>query len=109
MPDMQRLTIQPDAEYGDLRVIREVPLAYKGKSPIHKKRVVICRCSCGREVPVRLDHLRSGHTASCGKCGLELDGERKTVKAWAASRGIKESTLRARLKAMSLREALERR
>jgi hypothetical protein len=97
---MQRLTIKPETEYGDLTVVREV------ESP--DKRRFLCRCSCGREVRVRLDHLRSGHTASCGKCGLELDGERKTVKAWAASRGIKESTLRARLKVMGLAEALKR-
>jgi hypothetical protein len=98
---MQRLAIQPETEYGDLLTIREV------ESP--GKRRFLCRCSCGREVPVRLDHLRSGHTQSCGKCGLELDGVRKTLKAWAAARGIKESTLRARLKVVGMREALERR
>ena len=26
----------------------------------------LCRCECGREVAVRGDHLRYGHTASCG-------------------------------------------
>lgn len=97
---MQRIEVTHGDEYGDLRVIREV------ESP--GKRSFLCRCSCGREMPVRLDHLRSGHTESCGACGLELDGERKTLKAWAASRGIKESTLRARLKVMPLREALAR-
>lgn len=106
---MKRLTIPPETEFGDLRVVREVALAYKGHSPTTKKRVFICRCSCGREVPVRLDHLRSGHTESCGACGLELDGVRKTVKAWAAARGVNESTLRARLKVMGLREALQKR
>jgi len=101
---MQRLTIQPDTEFGDLRVVREVD------SPTTPgKRSFLCRCSCGREETFRLDHLRSGHTSSCGKCGLELDGVRKTVKEWAASRGIKESTLRARLKTMGLREALAKR
>jgi hypothetical protein len=101
---MQRLTIPPETEFGDLLVVREV------ESPVQPgKRCFLCRCSCGREVPVRLDHLRSGHTSSCGSCGLELDGVRKTVKAWAVARGIKESTLRARLKVMGLREALERR
>lgn len=85
-------------------MIREV------ESPVQPwKRCFLCRCSCGREAIFRLDHMRSGHTASCGKCGLELDGVRKTVKAWAAARKIKESTLRARLKVMGLREALERR
>ena len=101
---MQRLAIPPETEFGDLRVVCETD---SPSTP--NKRSFLCRCSCGREVPVRLDHLRSGHTESCGACGLELDGVRKTVKAWAAARGIKESTLRARLKAMGLREALAKR
>jgi hypothetical protein len=97
---MQRLTIPPNTEYGDLLVIREV------ESP--GKRCFLCCCSCGREVSVRLDHLRSGHTSSCGKCGLEHDGQRKTLREWAASIGRDESTLRARLKVMGLGEALKR-
>lgn len=97
---MQRLTIQPETEYGDLRVVREVES--------NGKRRFRCRCSCGQEVIVRLDHLRSGHTTSCGRCGLEHNGQRKTLKAWAASIGIAESTLRARLKGMGLSEALQR-
>ena len=103
---MQRLTIPPETEFGDLRVVREVDAA---STSTPSKRSFLCRCSCGSEVTVRLDHLRSGHTSSCGKCGLELDGVRKTVKAWAAARGINESTLRARLKTMGLREALAKR
>ena len=97
---MQRVEVLPETVYGDLSVIREVES--------QGKRRFSCRCSCGRQVTVRLDHLRSGHTESCGQCGLELDGKRKTLKAWAASNGINESTLRARLKAMPLREALKR-
>jgi hypothetical protein len=97
---MQRLTIPPETEYGDLRVVLEV------ESP--GKRLFLCRCSCGREVTIRLDHLRTGHTSSCGRCGIEFNGERKTLLEWAASRGLNESTLRARLKVMGMREALER-
>lgn len=26
----------------------------------------LCRCGCGKEIIVRGDHLRSGHTTSCG-------------------------------------------
>jgi len=101
---MQRLTITPETEYGGLLAIREV------ESPSTPgKRHFLCRCPCGREVTVRLDHLISGHTQTCGKCGLELDGVRKTLREWAASIGRHESTLRARLKVMGLREALARR
>ena len=30
------------------------------------KQTWLCRCGCGKEVAVRGDHLKSGHTASCG-------------------------------------------
>ena len=51
------LTGQP---FGRLIVIREY-----GRS---KNRQVtwLCRCDCGGEVVVTSDHLRSGHTKSCG-------------------------------------------
>lgn len=28
-----------------------------------------CKCACGRDVVVRADHLKSGHTTSCGLHG----------------------------------------
>ena len=93
----------PGDEYGSLEVIREV------EPGAHSKRRFLCRCSCGSETETRLDHLRSGHSNSCGRCGLELRGERKTLREWAREYNIKESTLRARLKVMGLAEALGRR
>lgn len=97
---MKRLEIPQGTKYDDLEVVREV------ESP--GKRHFLCVCSCGNEVEVRLDHLRSGHTSSCGKCGIEHGGKRKTVAQWAKDSGINESTLRARLKVMGIREALKR-
>jgi len=96
---MRRLVVSIGEEYGLLRVIREL-------EAIGRRRV-LCLCGCGNEVEVRLDHLRGGQK-SCGGCGLEYRGERRTLKSLAAERGIKESTLRARLKVMGLGEALER-
>ena len=98
---MRRLEIAVGSRFGELEVIREV------ESPI-SKRYFLCECSCGREFEARLDHLRSGHTQSCGRCGLEWRGERRTLREWARMWGIKESTLRARLKVMDMGEALER-
>jgi hypothetical protein len=98
---MRPLVVKHGDEYGDLQVICE--LVSSGK------RHFLCRCSCGREVEVRLGHLRSGHTSSCGRCGLEYRGERRTLREWAASLGITEGGLRARLKVMSVGEALTRR
>ena len=97
---MRRIEINPGDEYGDLIVVRELESS--------GKRQVICRCTCDAEVEVRLDHIRSGHTSSCGRCGLEYRGERKTLRGWAEMYNIKESTLRARLKVMGMGEALGR-
>ena len=98
---MKRIVVNPGDEYGDLVVVRELETS--------GKRRFLCRCACGNETEVRLGHLRSGHTTTCGKCGLEFRGERKTLREWARLYGINESTLRARLKVMGLGEALAKR
>lgn len=97
---MRRLEVIPGTMYGDLKVIKEV----ESKS----KRHFLCECSCGNKSTVRLGHLTSGHSTSCGQCGILFQGQKKTVAQWARMHGIKESTLRARLKIMDLREALKR-
>lgn len=97
---MRRIEISNGTCFGDLEVIHEVES--KGK------RRFLCQCACGQQVTARLNHLRSGHTSSCGRCGLEHNGKRKTIREWASLYGLKESTLRARLKLMGIREALER-
>lgn len=97
---MRRLEIKSGIEFGDLKVIKEVESS--------GKRQFLCECSCGRQVVVRLGHLRSGHSTTCGNCGVEFKGQRKTVRAWASLYGLKESTLRARLKVMDIGEALKR-
>ena len=98
---MKRLEIAADEKYGELVMVQEV-------EQISSKRRFLCECSCGAEVVVRLDHLRSGHTQSCGNCGIEHDGERMSLRDWASMVGLPESTLRARLKTMDMREALLR-
>jgi len=98
---MQRIEVATGEKYGDLTVVREA-----GK--VNGKRNFLCKCSCGKKAVVRLGHLRSGHSTTCGNCGLLLNGERKTVSEWASLHGLKESTLRARLKVMDLSEALKR-
>jgi hypothetical protein len=97
---MRLVIVNPGDEYGGMTVIHELESS--------GKRRFLCRCSCGNETEVRLDHLRSRHTTSCGRCGIEHKGKRNTIRGWANLYGIKESTLRARLKIMGMREALER-
>lgn len=97
---MKPIEVSNGKKYGSLMVIEEVKSI--------GKRKFRCKCSCGREVDVRLDHLQSGHTSSCGNCGVEHEGKRNSIKEWAKMYKINESTLRARLKTMTMREALER-
>lgn len=96
---MSRHEINPGTSYGKLVVIRELASG--------KKRRFLCRCDCGEELSVRLDHLRSGHSTSCGKCGILYLGQRKSLRQWAKAYKIKESTLRLRLKTMSMGEAVQ--
>jgi hypothetical protein len=97
---MRRINVAAGEKYGELRVICEISS--------NGKRKFQCKCDCGANVEVRLDHLRSGHTSSCGSCGISYAGKRMTIKQWAEAYGLNESTLRARLKVMSIGEALER-
>lgn len=97
---MRRIEVKPGYAYGDLKVIREVES--------QGKRQFLCECACGQKATVRLGHLRSGHSTSCGRCGIEFKGKRKTICQWASLYGLKESTLRARLKVMGISEALKR-
>jgi|688.fasta_scaffold04177_26 hypothetical protein len=98
---MKKLEIAADAKYGNLVIVQEV-------EPLGTKRRFLCACSCGASKIVRLDHLRSGHTQTCGSCGIEHEGERMPLCEWAKLAGLPESTLRARLKTMDMSEALLR-
>lgn len=97
---MRRIEVTPGERYGRLEVQREATCS--------GRRRLWCKCDCGSYVKVRLDHLRSGRARSCGYCGVEYRGIRKTLVDWAREYGIPESTLRARLKVMGMGEALRR-
>ena len=61
----KRIEVKKGDRYGKLTIVKEVdPHVYpNGK----KKRMFVCRCDCdGKEIKVRLEDLRSGHTTSCG-------------------------------------------
>ena len=99
---MRKIEVKPNDQYGDLKIIREVEVSESGK------RQVLCICQCGNQTTIRLGHLRSGHSTTCGRCGVEFQGKRKTISEWAQQYGLNESTLRARLKVMGIEEALKR-
>lgn len=59
----KRIVVKTGESYNNLEVIKEVePIDWKG----YKKRMVMCRCVCGKETTTRLEYLRSGHAKSCG-------------------------------------------
>ncbi len=97
---MKRIEIKLGTQYGELKVIKEAP-------DVNGKRQMLCKCSCGQQVVVRLGHLRSGHSTKCGRCGITYKGRQLNIGQWAREFNINESTLRARLKTMSIGEALE--
>ena len=49
--------------FGSLTVLRRSPAHGNGKKPV---TMWVCRCQCGREISVKADSLKSGHTVSCG-------------------------------------------
>lgn len=48
--------------FGSLTVVAPLSAAKVGLPGLH----YLCRCDCGRQCRVRADHLKSGHTTSCG-------------------------------------------
>lgn len=47
--------------YGRLTIIKELQPETK-----YKRRVFLCKCDCGNETKVKLDHIKRGTTTSCG-------------------------------------------
>ena len=62
-------------KYGRLIVIKEVPSKSKGEK---KNRYFLCKCECGNQIEVSANHLRSGHTKSCG-CLTKENTSKATV------------------------------
>lgn len=60
-----------------LLALRDVPVKFTG----HRK-FIFCLCSCGKELYVRQDHFKGGHTRSCGclqrACAAEI-GDRTST------------------------------
>lgn len=52
-----------DRTFGQLYVLKRLPKNPNLKSRCHR---YLCRCSCGKEIEVNGNSLRTGHTTSCG-------------------------------------------
>lgn len=60
-------------------------IAFSGKNS-HRQAMWLCRCECGKEVVVRGDGLKSGHTRSCN-C-LQKDATREICRALGKANAI---------------------
>lgn len=69
------LKINIGDKFGRLKIVREAE-EYVIPSG-EKKRRFLCKCICGTEKTVRLDHLKSGNTKSCGCFNIEKVRERR--------------------------------
>lgn len=54
------IKVTPGDRYGKLVIVKEV------ESPVKNRRFFLCKCDCGNEKVIRLDHLRDGRVYSCG-------------------------------------------
>ena len=63
-PSPIRTTVSPGSRFGKLEVVEEAPSHRSPSGQIRRK--IRCRCDCGSEMAVWLQHLISGHTLSCG-------------------------------------------
>ena len=44
-----------------------------------RRRVVVCKCDCGKEFTAFFYRLRKGTTSSCGPCKKKLNGSQKII------------------------------
>lgn len=71
-PNSKKIDLK-DKSFGELFVLKEAP------SQGDKYTRWICKCSCGKEVVVRTDYLRNGHTQSCGHIKNKYFGKKDLI------------------------------
>lgn len=81
MPNRKDLT---GMKFGRLTVIKPLP-GVRATPTSHLQTMWLCRCDCGKEVPVRTSSLCSGHAKSCGCYKREVAS--KQGKATATHHG----------------------
>lgn len=89
---MKQVVVKPGQRYGRLTVVESVgPTKDRSGKPSHR---YTCLCECGRTTIVRVGHLRSGHTLSCGCLNKDMSAKANT-KHGHARRGRKTRAYRA--------------
>lgn len=69
--------------YGRLTVLSESSRETPSKGRRRIRKFCVCRCECGKEKEIDRDHLRTGHTKSCG-C-LHTESVKKTMTTHGAT------------------------
>lgn len=59
------IPVNPGDVFGLLTVIKETDLMPDGQG-LRNRRAVLCKCECGKEVPIRVKDLMEGRSVSCG-------------------------------------------
>lgn len=72
----------PGDKYNRLTLLEEVPR----QSVRPSKRLWRCVCECGKGATVTLDHLKTGHTNSCGCWNRERLSETRTTHGMTGTR-----------------------
>lgn len=67
---MEKLEITQGTKFGRLTIVSESEETVLPSGQKHRK--FLCQCECGQETTVRLSHLRSDITQSCGCLQLEI-------------------------------------
>lgn len=85
MPNSRAAPAPVRSRFGRLFVMKEDVPTIRANG--RKRRRVVCLCDCGQLAVVQLDHLRSGHTISCGclwKEAITFHGMHKSreYKSW---------------------------
>lgn len=96
---MGKLIDMTGQKFGRLLVLEQLPA-------VKRRAMWLCRCDCGKEVPVRAVSLRRGKTRSCGclrrdemrrkattidgKCGEKLHGVWNMMKQRCLNRNCKD-------------------
>lgn len=74
-----------EGKFGRLTILREFT-----KDAAWRKKVK-CRCDCGTEKFIRVDHIKSGRIASCGCLQSELSSSRKLIHGCCSRRNGKSA------------------
>ena len=62
-----KIIVEPGERYNRWTAIKEIDGRPKPRG--RTRRLVLCRCDCGAELPVLLESLRNGKSRQCKECG----------------------------------------